>query len=61
MSRGAYRGGGRGGMCRFIPTILSLTSSFHFAGRGGGRGGYQSRDVGPPDTVVGEDLLLIFL
>lgn len=23
-------------------------------GRGSGRGGYQQRDMGPPDTVLGE-------
>jgi hypothetical protein len=22
-------------------------------GRGGGRGGFQQRDIGPPDTVLG--------
>ncbi len=51
MSRGGSRGFGRGGMscnsCRLRATNNFLT------GRGGGRGGYQNRDAGPPDQVLG--------
>lgn len=28
-------------------------------GRGGGRGGFQQRDMGPPDTVLGVYILFV--
>lgn len=34
-------------------TQISGTMLIILAGRGGGRGGFQQRDMGPPDTVLG--------
>lgn len=52
MSRGGARGFGRGGgkPARNQFSVVYLTS---LAARGGGRGGFQQRDAGPPDTVLG--------
>ena len=55
MSRGGYRGRGIGLFIRATFSFAGL--SCFFAGRGGGRGGFQSRDFGPPDTVIGEETL----
>jgi hypothetical protein len=38
------------------PALLITCAHFFLAqgfGRGGGRGGFQQRDMGPPDTVLG--------
>jgi hypothetical protein len=37
---------------RPIPLLL-----YNNIGRGGSRGSFQSRDTGPPDTVIGEFVL----
>lgn len=61
MSRGGARGFGRGGgkFERYLAFCDVLT--IHTA-RGGGRGGFQHRDAGPPDTVLGtsEHLVRLF-
>ncbi|KAG6376030.1 Gar1/Naf1 RNA binding region-domain-containing protein [Boletus reticuloceps] len=51
MNRGGARGFGRGGgkPARNQFSVVDLTS---LAARGGGRGGFQQRDAGPPDTVL---------
>lgn len=52
MHRGGTRGFGRGGgKLERYPAFWGVLTS-HTA-RGGGRGGFQQRDAGPPDTVLG--------
>ncbi|OBZ75774.1 H/ACA ribonucleoprotein complex subunit 1 [Grifola frondosa] len=56
MSRGGRGGfGGRGGgqlsTCSGISSFTDLLSARN-TGRGGGRGGFTQRDMGPPDTVL---------
>lgn len=59
MSRGGFRGGGDRGWrgewltCLFLHPncLLSILGG---GGRGGGRGGFQQRDMGPPDAVLGD-------
>lgn len=62
MNRGSSRGSfGRGGGQFCTPfNDTAFTSNFLFTGRGGGRGGFQQRDLGPPDQILGT-LTTIFI
>ena len=52
MSRGGPRGGfGRGGGASIV--MNNHSSLTRCVARGGGRGGFQQRDAGPPDEVLG--------
>ena len=60
MSRGGFsrggggaRGRGFGGGACFSQAIVETVALTSVSGRGGGRGGFQQRDFGPPDTVLG--------
>jgi H/ACA ribonucleoprotein complex subunit 1 len=54
MNRGGSRGFGRaGGGMSFVYLNSQSSLSGIVTGRGGGRGGFQQRDMGPPDQVLG--------
>jgi hypothetical protein len=55
MSRGA-RGFNRGGT-RII--LIECPIWLILLGRGGGRGGFQQRDFGPPATVIGKIFIIL--
>jgi hypothetical protein len=46
----------------FVPhsLIQPLLLTFFLTGRGGGRGGFQQRELGPPDQILGT-LTTIFI
>lgn len=61
MSRGGSRGGfggarGGGGESEPLEKRIQHDNQIRQGfSRGGGRGGFQQRDMGPPDTVLGAD------